>query len=403
MTKYILCLGDGMADWPIRRFSNETPLEVANTPNMDLMANRGLLGLVQTVPEGFEPGSDVANMSVMGYDPYKYYSGRAPLEAVSLGIDVPDGKIVFRCNLVNIEGGLMKDFSAGHISSEESFILMEELKAGFCDDEILFFAGTCYRNIVLLDQRYLGVVCEPPHNITDRKIESYLPTGNFSENIRSIYRKCHKILKASAVNKKREQKGLVPANNIWLWGQGNSPKWPLFKELYGLDGGVVTAVDLLKGIGKLAGLDVPNVDGATGFVDTNYEAKMTAAFRILENNDYVYIHIEAPDESGHMGDVDLKIKAIEDFDRKVVGKALDYQKEHGDTIVMVLPDHATPCITKTHSRESVPFVIYDAKDNNKFDRGYSEKAAKNGDVVFYDPGELMKCFLAQGDQGQKDR
>jgi 2,3-bisphosphoglycerate-independent phosphoglycerate mutase len=393
MNKYIICLGDGMSDYPIKEIGNKTPLEKAHTPNMDFIAKNGQAGLILTIPEGFEPGSDVANMSVLGYDPQKYYTGRGPIEAVSLGIEIPPGKVAFRCNFVFIQDNIMKSFSAEHITKEESAAIIDELNDALSGKGVQFYTGVSYRHILLADQKYLDLKCIPPHDITDKDISEYLPIGTYSEELLSVMHACNEIMAKSKINKQRISRNLAPANHIWPWGQGSAPALKSFQELYGHSGGVITAVDLLKGLGMLAKLETPNIEGATGYIDTNYKGKIKAALKILENKDFVYIHIEAPDEAGHLGDVDIKIKAIEDFDRKVVGEILKYQADNPGTRVMVLPDHATPCELKTHTKDPVPVALYYQGIEADAALSYSENEVKQGTLSFPNPWELLKYFL----------
>ena len=394
MTKYILCLGDGMADHPIAELGNKTPLEFAFTPNMDRIAQNGQSGMVHTVPDGYSPGSDVANMGILGYDPREFYTGRGPIEAASMGIKVPDEKIVFRCNLVCIENGIMKDFTSGHISTEEADSLMKELDTHFNDLD--FFSGVSYRHIVLMKKSFLNLKTVAPHDITDQKVDKFFPKGENEIEMMAIIDEAHRILMSYDVNKKRAENGQSMATHIWLWSQGPLPKYSSFKSKYGIDGGIVTAVDLLKGLATLSGLKSPDVEGATGFIDTNYKGKVDAGLALLESSDFSYIHIEAPDEAGHMGDYKLKIKAIEDFDAKVVGPVLEYQSKNPTINVMVLPDHPTPCAVKTHTHEPVPYALY--YDGIEIDKQqcYSENEARNGNGrEFQFPWELLDYFILQ--------
>jgi 2,3-bisphosphoglycerate-independent phosphoglycerate mutase len=395
MKKFIICLGDGMADEPLASLGGKTPLQAANIPNMDFIAKNGQSGLVSTVPEGLKPGSDVANMGILGYDPRIFYTGRGPIEASSLGISVPEGKIAFRCNLVCIENDIMSSFTADHVTSEEGDALLTELNTNFSDSEIQFFSGVSYRNIALMDESLLELTCIPPHDISDQNVQPHLPTGPNEEILRNIAKKCADILSQSPINQTRVENGKKPANQIWLWGQGKTPKFDSFEDKYGIKGGIITAVDLLKGIGKLTGLQTPTVEGVTGFLDTNYKGKVDAALDILEKEtgQFVYIHIEAPDEAGHMGDEQLKIKAIEDFDLKVVGPVLDYQKKNPDVSILVLPDHPTPCAIKTHTSKPVPWAIHYPNIEADICDAYDEEASEKGPKSFDFPWLLLDYFL----------
>jgi len=394
MTKYIICLGDGMADHNIQQLNEKTPLEVAHTPNIDFISKNGHLGMVDTVPEGFSPGSDVANMGILGYDPNLYYTGRGPIEAASMNIKCKPSDIIFRCNIVNIENSIMKDFTAGHISTEESKQLIDELNIAFKNTPITFYNGVSYRHIMVVEQKYAKLITHAPHDITDKNIKNYLPAGENSKEFLDIIKKANNILNKSQTNLKRKQNSQKEATSIWPWSQGTNPKMPSFKSKFKKTGGIITAVDLLKGLGKLADLKTPNVQGATGFIDTNYEEKVKEATNILNSHDFCYLHIEAPDEAGHMGDVNLKIQAIEDFDKKVVGPILDYQKENPDCVIMVLPDHPTPCDIKTHTHEPVPYCYYHKSIQSKSLKSYSEKNAKTTNNHFNTPWDLLNTFLS---------
>lgn len=393
MSKFIVCLGDGMSDWPVEALGNKTPLQAARTPAMDWIASHGIAGGVHTVQEPFSPGSDVANMGILGYDPAQYYTGRGPIEAASLGIAVPSNKIVFRCNLVHIDHGTLKDFTAGHIETEEAAQLIDELNSYFDPASACFFTGVSYRHLALLDEKFAEIRCEAPHDITGKKIGDHLPKGHFSEDLIYIMGKAREVLSDAAVNHTRRLQGKLTANNIWLWSQGRLPQLPSFRSKYGMGGGVVTAVDLLKGLGKLAGLETPDVPGATGFIDTHYGNKVSAALDILERHDFVYVHIEAPDEAGHMGDVSLKIRAIEDFDEKVVKPLLDYVQKNNDTAIMVLPDHPTPCSLRTHSREPVPVAVFHPDIRKDTCTVYDEQVIRQGSFEFKTPWDLTGWFL----------
>lgn len=382
-----------MSDLPLKELGGKTPLQYAATPNMDWIAKNGQTGLIKTVPDGFKPGSDVANLSVLGYDPRKYYTGRGPIEAVSIGIDIPDGQIAFRCNLVTIQDETMVDFTAGHISTEESAELLAGLNNQLQFPQVRFYAGTSYRNMMLIDDAFLDLECVPPHDITDKQVTLFLPKGTNQIKMQKLMADCRAILNQSVGNKKRQAAGKRPATDIWPWGQGKPLKLPSFKSVYGIEGGIVTAVDLLKGIGKLAGLETPSVQGATGLLDTSYHNKMQEAYRILKVHDFVYIHIEAPDEMGHMGSVENKIKAIEDFDKNIVGSALAFQKEHSDVRMMVLPDHPTPCSLKTHTADPVPVCMFYQGIKPDASQCYGEASVASGVLKFNYAWELLSYFI----------
>ena len=395
MTKYIICLGDGMADHPIKALHNKTPLETAHTPNIDSISSQGYLGLADTVPQGFSPGSDVANMGILGYDPAKYYTGRGPIEAASLNISLNERELIFRCNLVTVSNNHLVDFTSEHISTEESAQLINELNTHFNNKGVRFIAGVSYRHIMVVDEKYAELNTIAPHDIIDQPITTHLPHGPNQNPFLAIINQANTIIENSPINKKRIQANKKPANHIWPWSQGKYPSMPPFKEKYGLTGGIVTAVDLLKGLGVLTQLETPDVPGATGFIDTNYANKMKAALKLLEHHDFCYLHIEAPDEAGHMGDSQLKIKAIEDFDKHIVGPTLDYQKQHPDTVIMVLPDHPTPCDIKTHTHEPIPFCYYYPNYPTPSTYTYTEKNAKKTQQYIHSPWALLQQFLNQ--------
>ncbi len=375
--KYIILLGDGMADWPMDELEGKTPLEYAKTPNMDIIAG-GVKGTIKTVPESLKPGSDVANLSVLGYDPLQYYTGRAPLEAVSKSIDMNENDVAYRCNFVTIENGIMKDFAAGHISSEKSAQLINMLNRNIEDEDIEFFAGVSYRNLMIW-RGGVEDITTPPHDISDKNIKEYLPKGQGSKRLLSIMKQAEEILKENDIHRQ--------ANAIWLWGEGKKPSMPLFEDKFQKKGCMISAVDLMVGIGRLTGCYIPEVDGMTGFIDTNYYGKINAAFDFFkEGGDFAYVHVEATDEAGHMGDLETKIKAIELFDEKIVGECLKLSNDIEDNLkIAVLPDHPTPIKIKTHTSEPVPFAVLDLSKQEEKPRGiYSENSCKNG--IFIEKG-----------------
>lgn len=407
--KYIILLGDGMADRPQAELGGKTCLQAARTPNLDQLASLGQVGMVQTVPPGFPPGSDVANLTVMGYDPRKYYSGRSPLEAASIGVELGPDDVAFRCNLVTLRvtGGksagvrrkaVMEDFSAGHISTQEARLLIEEIGSKLGNDRIRFYPGVSYRHLMVWRGGKDRMECTPPHDIQDKDVQDYLPRGEGDETITALMESSMEVLAGHPVNKKRQEAGKRAANSIWLWGQGKRPQMPTFREKYGLEGAMISAVDLTKGIGIYAGFEVVDVPGATGWLDTNYVGKAEHALWALKTKDIAYIHVEAPDEAGHTGDLKNKIKAIEDFDEFIVGNIIHGMKQFDDYRILVLPDHPTPIEIRTHSNEPVPFVIYD----NRRERAggpvaYDEKIAERGDALIFKEGyTLMDYFLKHG-------
>jgi len=376
-----------MADMPLEALGGRTPLQAADKPNMDRLARQGRSGLALTVPEGFAPGSDVANLSVMGYDPAECYTGRAPLEAAAMNVHLGPDDIAFRCNFVTIENGLMKDYSAGHISSEEGQQLMQALAPLMPGQRL--YPGVSYRNLLVL-QAGAKAECTPPHDISGRPVGEHLPRGQDSELLMALMETARPVLDKHPVNRRRMAAGKRPANAIWLWGQGPAPAMPSFAKKYDLSGAMISAVDLLKGIGRYAGLEVIDVPGATGNIDTNYQGKVDAALQALQSRDFVYLHIEAPDEAGHEGDVDLKVKAIELFDEKVVGLVLQALEKSGeDWRVLLMPDHATPIAIKTHSCDPVPFTIAGTGIQPDGVESFDEAAAKVGGYGLVQATELV--------------
>jgi 2,3-bisphosphoglycerate-independent phosphoglycerate mutase len=375
--KYALLVGDGMADWPVPALNNRTPLECAQTPNMDRIVSKGMIGMVSTIPSGMQPGSDVANLALLGYDPALYYSGRAPFEAASMGIKLADWETAFRCNLVTIDNETMIDYSAGHITTGEAHRIIHELQKHLTSESTRFYPGVSYRHLMICRNFPDGTLCTPPHDITGKPIQSYLPQGDGSEFLLSLMHRAHELLPKSPVNNERRAAGKSPVTDIWLWGQGRSLSLPTIMQRYGLTGSVISAVDLVRGLGVLAGLKIRMVDGATGYLGTNYAGKIAAARAALEAEDFVYLHVEAPDETGHEGIAEKKIKAIEEFDRNIVGEMLHYQEEVGDMRILVAPDHATPLAIKTHSAEPVPFAICGPGFTAGKHARFSEVAAKD--------------------------
>ncbi len=395
MTRYIVLLPDGAADVPIDELGGKTPLEAADTPNLDRLAAEGVNGLVSTIPGGFAPGSDVANMGILGYDPRRYHTGRAPIEAASLGIEIPNGRIAFRCNLVNIDGGRMADFTAGHITTTEAAELLDLLSPRFRDRGIEFFIGKSYRHILVWDERLLDVACTPPHDITGEPVAGYLPSGGAAVELLAVIDESREILAGAPVNARRAAEGKATANSIWPWGQGTMPLFDRFEKMHGLGGGIVTAVDLLRGIGRLAGLETPDVKGATGYLDTDYEGKVAAALDLLDRKGFAYLHVEAPDEAGHMGDAALKVYALEDFDAKVAGPVIEHAARTGDIRILLLPDHPTPCTIKTHTAEPVPFAVWGSGAPPDGVNRFSEIAARAGTLRFDAPWILLEFFLGK--------
>ncbi len=387
--KYIVLVGDGMADYPIPELGGITPLAAANIPNMDFIAKHGKCGVAKTVPENMPAGSDVANLSIMGYDPARYYSGRGPLEAASIGITLEKDDIAFRCNLITEKDGMIADYSAGHISSEEARSLIEAVDREL-GNACKFHAGVSYRHLLVM-KKGEKAECTPPHDVVGQSVDDVLPRGEDSDILIALIKASKPILEKHVVNMNRRKDGKNTANLIWPWGQGKAPDMPRFVKLFGVSGSIISAVDLLKGIGKYAGLDVINVPGATGYLDTNFSGKAAYALKSLEGHDFVLVHVEAPDEAGHMGNIEAKIKAIEDFDEKVVGGMLN--ELAGDYRIMVLPDHFTPISVRTHTKEPVPFAIYSSTESADYVDRFDEFAAKEGVFGLVEGHRLMNLLI----------
>ena len=397
--KYLVLLGDGMADLPLPDYNNKTPLELANKPFMDSLAKKGTLGMVKTVPDSLKPGSDVANLSVMGYNTEECYTGRSPLEAASIGVSLKDDDMTFRCNLVTLsddevyENKTMVDYSSDEISTEEAAELIKAVSEHLGTDILEFFAGISYRHLLVWHGCDKKFNLTPPNDITDRKITDYMPSEPlFCE----MMKKSYDFLSKHPVNLKRIERGLNPANSIWLWGEGTKPRVSSFEEKNGLKGSVVSAVDLVKGIGFCAGMNVIEVENVTGNITTNFEGKAKAAAdALLGDSDFVYLHFEAPDECGHRGEKENKIKSIEYLDERVLKYLLERFDSAGiDYSILIMPDHPTPLATKTHSREPVPFLIYkstDEKNNN--DAVYTEKYASQTGLFVEEGYKLLDLFI----------
>jgi 2,3-bisphosphoglycerate-independent phosphoglycerate mutase len=397
--KYIIIVADGMADYPLDKLDGRTPLEKAKTPNMDYIAKKGIVGRANMVPRGMPPGSDVANLSIFGYNPKKYYTGRGPIEAANLGIRLDADDVAFRCNLVTISGDIMTDYSSGHISTKEAGIIIETLNQRLSNKYIQFFCGTSYRHILRLKPmpRYKGfkAQCTPPHDITGKEINRYLPRGAGDQFLIDLMEMSNNILMNHEVNQVRVDLKENPANMIWPWGQGKKPDMPSFYSLYKIKGSVISAVDLIKGMGKLMGLTVIDVPNITGYYDTDYSAKAEYGLRSLEDKDFILIHVEAPDEASHNGDLREKITAIENIDKEIVSRAIDYLEKNGDCRILVLPDHPTPISLKTHTRDAVCFAACGegiAADNSM---SYNEYTSKNSEHNFKDGYKLMEDFVKQ--------
>ncbi len=398
-TKYIILVGDGMADYPIPELGGKTPLEFANTPNMDRIAACHV-GRVQTIPEGMEPGSDVANLSLLGYDPSTFHTGRAPFEAGSMGVRLKPSEVAFRMNLVTLDfqadkNIIMVSHSSGDISTPEASLIVKSLQKELIIPDVEIYPGVAYRHLLVWNQGPEQENTIPPHNVLDQDIAYYL--NNTEETIPGLIQRSWGILKGHPVNTERKKNGLKEANSIWLWGQGRAPELPLFKDKYGLEGGVISAVDLLKGIGFYAGFESIEVEGATGYLDTNYIGKAEGAIKGLEHLDFFFVHVEAPDEAAHNGNIKEKIQAIEDFDKKVVGTVLKGMKRFDDYRVMIASDHYTPICKKTHSSEPAPIAWADKEKIESGVKGpmYTEESAEKSGFLYKKGPDLMTAFLEQ--------
>lgn len=406
--KYVVLIGDGMADEKIDKIGGRTPLQFARTPNMDMLASGGIIGTAVTVPAGFPPGSDVANLSVMGYAPEVYYSGRSPLEAASMGVKLADNDVAFRCNLVTLsddavyEEKTMVDYSSDEITSRESGILIREVHSRLGNDFLRFYPGFGFRHLLVWKGGPYGIKLTPPHDISGRVIGPYLPRGEGAQTLSRLMKESSGILTGHDVNRRRIDYGLRPANSVWFWGQGKKPAIPKFYDKYKVTGSVVSAVDLIKGLGICAGLDVVEVEGVTGTVQTNYKGKVKAALdELAQGKDFVYVHLEAPDAASHRGELDTKIKAIEMVDT-VLGMLITGLELYENYRIMVLPDHPTPLSTLTHSINPVPFVIYQKSNKNKNkNAAFSEEAAAKSGLMFEKGHELMDCFMSGKEAGPK--
>lgn len=397
-TKYVLLVGDGMADYPLKELGAKTPLEIAETANMDHIA-ACRIGLVKTIPDGMEPGSDTANLSLLGYEPKKYLTGRAPLEAASLGVSLKPNHVAFRMNLVTLERRsdheiIMVSHSAGDISTGEAAKIVESLKQGINIPRMFLYQGVAYRHLLVWEDGPENVLTIPPHDVLDQNMAEYLdhtPSNPVPDLIRTSW----ETLKDHPVNQERRRKGLKEATSIWVWGQGKAPKFPLFKKKYGLSGSVICAVDLIKGIGIYAGFTPISVKGATGYLDTNYRGKADAALKALETHEFVLLHVEAPDEAGHSGNYKEKIRAIEAFDEEVVGPVLKGLRRYEAYRIMVVSDHLTPIAKKTHTSEPTPFAWASKKGIESITKGppFTEASALMSGLIFENGHELMPYFL----------
>ncbi len=398
--KYLVLLCDGMADYKFEGLGNKTPMMLAKKPNMDRLAKTATVGLAKTVADHLKPGSDVANLSVMGYDPSECYTGRSPLEAASIGIELTDTDVTLRCNLVtlsdeaNYEDKTMIDYSAGDISSEDAAQIIKSVQETLGNDIYSFFAGVSYRHCLVVKNGTVELGnMTPPHDISGRVIGEYLSDHANAKPLVELMKKSVDILKDHPVNKRRIAEGKRPANSIWLWGEGTKPQMQSFQDKFGVKAGIVSAVDLIKGIGKLAKCEVAEVKGATGYIDTDFNGKAQAAADLFKRNDLVYVHVEAPDECGHRGEAENKVKSIELIDKHILSRLVDELEGYGEYRILIMPDHPTPLCTMTHARDAVPFLLYDNKKPvSGVDTFTEDTSAATG--VYYDHApDLMGVLL----------
>jgi 2,3-bisphosphoglycerate-independent phosphoglycerate mutase len=399
LMKYVILLGDGMSDWPVEELGNKTPLQAAHTPHMDALARLGKTGQALTIPEGMSTGSDVAALTILGYDTRHLYTGRSPLEAASIGIQLQPTDVALRCNLVvlgEVDGQrTMVDFSGGHITTEEARQLIDTLNAELGSDTFRFYPGVSYRHCLVWREGRLGMQLTPPHDITGRPIAEYLPSGDGAAELQHLMDASQAIFREHPLNRQRRKHDEPPISSIWLWGAGKRPQIPSFRDKYGLTGAVISAVDLHKGLAIYAGLEPISVPGATGWLDTNYAGKVEHALKALQSTDFVFLHVEAPDEAGHQGDVKAKVQAIEDFDAKVVGPMLAGLQQHFEAYrVLLLPDHPTPIALKTHVREPVPIAFYGSGVEPDAGQTFDESVREQGSLNVQQGTELMRLLLS---------
>ncbi len=399
--KYIIILGDGMADEPIPELDNKTPLQAANTPTMDWLAYNGRLGMLHTVPDGYTPGSEIANLALLGYNIPKVFEGRGSLEAASMGIEIEPNQLAARCNLICVQDGKIKNHSAGHISTEESTELINYLQEKLGDEIVKFHPGISYRHLLTINGGNKNVTCTPPHDVPGTACSEVMVTANAPEAqgtadlLNSLIIKSQELLKDHPVNLKRIAEGKDPANSIWMWSPGYKPSMQTLAQQYGIKSGVViSAVDLIRGIGVYAGLTPIIVEGATGLYDTNYEGKAAAAIEAIKEHDFVFLHVEASDEAGHEGDFELKKRTIEYLDNRICRPVLEATLKMDEPVaIAVLPDHPTPCRIKTHTNRPVPFMIFRPGTRPDRIQQYDELSARSGDYGVMREDEFIKEFL----------
>lgn len=400
--KYVVLLCDGMADYPMPELSEKTPMETADKPVMDMLAKKSEVGLVKTVADDLKPGSDVANLSVMGYNPQIYYSGRSPLEAGSIGIDMKPDDVSFRCNLVtlsdeaNYEDKTLVDYCSDDISTAEAAVLIKYLAEHFDNEEFKLYSGVSYRHCLIWSKGTLDVgTLTPPHDITGQPVKTHLPEHKNAAKLFEMMKKSYDLLKDHPVNLARIKAGKRPANSMWFWGEGVRKPLKSFKEKYGVNGSMISAVDLLKGIGKFSGMNVVNVEGATGYIDTNFTGKAQACIdELASGQDFVYIHVEAPDECGHRHEIDNKVKSIELIDKLILTPVLEALEKYDDYKIMILPDHPTPLSLKTHTNDPVPYLIYHKLNEISGVEKFDEAHAKATGVFITDGYTIMDRFIS---------
>jgi 2,3-bisphosphoglycerate-independent phosphoglycerate mutase len=386
---------DGMADLPMDELGGQTPMMAARTPNFDALAETSLVGSVLTVPPGMYPGSDVANMDLLGYDPRRYYTGRGPIEAVAMGVPLDSGDVAFRCSLVSSDGTTLFDNSAGHISTEESRPLIELLNQKLGSDKRRFFPGVQYRHIMAEKGGSIDLQTIPPHDFVGKPLAGHWPEGAGAERLRQLMYDSLELLDSHPINVKRREEGREPGNMVWLWGQGYAPSLPNFLQTYGKVGAVISAVDVVRGLGRATGLRVIDVPGATGYIDTDYTAKANYALAALDSLDFVYIHVEAPDESGHEGNLDHKIQAIEDTDRKLLATLREGMTKRGPYRLVIAPDHKTPIALRTHEEGPVPFLLYDSENPHTASHfPFDERTVTEAKTQIDDGTRLIRMLFA---------
>lgn len=392
-TKYAIIIPDGAADEPLEVFDGQTVFQAAEIPNIDKISIQGRQGIVQTIPRGMTAGSDVAMMSLLGYNPLRYYSGRAPLEAVAQDISLTPDEWVFRCNLVTFADDKMADHSAGHISTDEAAKLIKEFEAALNDESIRLYTGVSYRNLCVISGKEFKVTTVPPHDIIGQKISKNLPRGKNADILTDIMARSQRLFENHEINRVRKDLGENPVSSVWLWGEGQKAVMERFEKKFGPKGATITAVDLVRGISKLIGFDLIEVPGATGYVDTNYEGKAAAAIEALNDHDLVFVHVEAPDEAGHNGNPHAKKKAVENIDKFIVGPVHEALQKFPSWRILVMPDHPTPVQTRAHSDDAVPFAMAGDGVNGILQKPFSEKNAAKSGFRVENGHEMMEYFL----------